>query len=118
MGTTRHDSAFADCRPGQIDLTEKVNYLAKRTSLDEVELSAEGDVVCGVITEGKAAGYNSTFQRGPQGKCVAGGAIAIDDRIQSDSAGRAITGTSNSFGRAISATTAAGQIVMFEWDRE
>lgn len=117
MAVERVDGAFMDCKESASDLTGKEGYLAKRTAAGKFDLAGEDEAVAGIITEGRPAGKHTSIKTGPQPKAVCGDPISVGDRVQSDSSGRAVAGSTNTFATAISATTAAGQLVELEWDK-
>lgn len=116
MARTRLDSANADSRPSDVDLSEKVHYLCKRTATG-VDLCGDGEKAAGVIQEGNIAGYGTTFSRGPQIKVVAAEALNVGDVVQSDADGKAKAGNSNPFGTVITACSAEDELVEVEWDK-
>ena len=117
MAVQRQDGLFADAKEAAEDLTGKEFYLATRTSAGKLRVCGEGEKVAGVISEGRAAGKHASINTGSQLKVVAGDPISVGDTVQSDSSGRAVTGSTNAFGVAISSVTAAGQMVEVDVDR-
>lgn len=118
MAVQRQDGWAADAAESAEDLTGKEMYLCARTSTGKVRICGEGEVVAGVISEGRVAGAHTSFNTGGHPlKVVAGDPITAGDKVQSDSSGRAVTGTTNSFGIARNTVNAAGVIVEVDMDR-
>lgn len=104
------------------DLSAKQYFLAKMDTAGKAVLAAAGtDKIEGVITEGgKASGDPVTVGTHGEAKVLAGGTVAINDRITSDSAGKGIaTTTANdySIGRARTAAAAGEyfEMVIERW---
>lgn len=100
-----------------VDLTEKVFYCAKVNADGELDLAGSGDFVNGIIYEGAIAGDPSTVQRSGVAKVAAGAAITAGAKVQSNADGKAIEGSTNSFGVALTSVTAENQIVEVQIDR-
>lgn len=117
MATQKQDGLFTDTAEAASDLTGKEFYFATLNSSGKAALCGSGDVVAGVISQGRAAGYHVSFNTGGGFlKVVAGGTIAVGDKIQSDGNGAAITGSSNPCGVAKTAAS-AGEFVEYYPDR-
>lgn len=118
MATQKQDGLFTDAAVGAADLTGKEGRFCTRASDGKINVSTAGAVIAGVISEGKAADLYSSFNTGGGWlKVIAGAAIAIGDKVQSDANGLAVTGSSNPFGIAKSATSASGEYVEVVPDR-
>lgn len=119
MATQKQDGLHTDSALGAADLTGKEMLFCTRETDGTISVADSGEVVAGVISEGKIARLRSSFNMAgnPWLRVIAGGVIAIGDQVQAGSNGVAISGGSNPFGRARSATTAAGQIVEVVPDR-
>lgn len=98
MSVTRSDSAFRDARPSGANLTGKEFYLAKRDSSGNFVLAGSGDIVAGIIYEGKDTNYWSTVVTGGLFKVVAGEALTEGVKVAAGAGGTAVAGTTNSFG--------------------
>ena len=98
MAVQKQDGLFTDARPGGADLTGKERLLAKRDSNGDLVLAQVGDIVAGVIQEGKAAARWSTIMTGGMTKVIAGETISEGVRVQAGADGVAVAGTTNSFG--------------------
>lgn len=100
MAIQKKDSAQMDCRPSASgsDLTGKEHYLCVRTSAGDVRLAQAGEIVAGVIQEGKAATYWTSFMTGGIAKVVASQAITPGLRVQAGADGTVVAGSTNSFG--------------------
>lgn len=115
MGITRHDSAFADCLTAASDLSAKLHYLCTVDSSGKVDLCGAAGIVAGAITEGTAAGYGTSFSRGPIIKAVCGGTITAGQLCESDGNGKAVAGTTKPFGVARESGV-SGDIISFSFD--
>lgn len=119
MAVQRQVGSMTDCLPSNVDLRGKEFLLCKRIAGPKVDLSGLGEKVAGVISEGKDAGYSSTFNTGRQLKAIAGAAIAVGDKLSSDAASKVRVAAAGHyvFATAISAA-ANGEMVEFEMDQE
>ncbi len=118
MATQKQDGLFTDTAVGGADLTGKEFLFCTRETDGTITLADAGEVIAGVISEGKAAGLHSSFNTGGGWlKVIAAGVIAIGDQVQAGANGKAISGATNNFGRARSATSADGQLVEVVPDR-
>lgn len=100
MAVQKQIGAFMDARPGSVDLTGKERYLVTRNADGTIRLAQAGEIVAGVLQEGKAATYWSSFMTGGMTKCVAGGAVAVNQRVQAGGDGTCVPGATNSWGVA------------------
>lgn len=118
MAVERFTGSQTDAKPSTVDLTGKEFFLAKRVA-GGLALAGAGEKVAGVISEGKPVGQHTSIKTGNQVKAVAGGAIAVDDRIASNAAGEAVVAAAGNdvFGRAMSAA-ADGELVTIEVTQE
>lgn len=116
MAFAKRDGAHSHTAPGAVDLSAKELRFGRIDSDGEMVVSAGDEIVGGVIIEGKAAGLHSTLSFGPIEKVIAGAAVASGVRVKSDSEGRAITGTANSPGVALTAAAAAGEVISVQFD--
>ena len=116
MAVQRQDGLFADAKESATDLRGKEYYFAKRTTEGKFTLAGDGDKIAGVISEGRDVGYHSTVNTGKQLKAIAGAPITAGDRVQSNNAGLAVSGATNTFGEAIN-NAAAGEYVEIDVDR-
>ena len=116
MATQRVPNDFLNSAVGGEDLSAKTHFLVAIESDATIELAVEGERVAGVIQEGKAAGLSSTYQHGGVAKVVTGAGVRAGQRVQSDALGRAIEGSSNAFGTAISDVPSANMLVEVQID--
>lgn len=116
MAVQRQDGLFADAKESASDLRGKEYYFAKRTTAGLFDLAGDGDKIVGVISEGRNTGYHTSVNTGKQLKAIAGAPITAGDRVQSNNAGKAVTGSTNSIGEAIN-SAAAGEYVEIDVDR-
>ena len=116
MAIERLDSAFADAQPSGEDLTGKEMLCATRNSDKELVVAGASEIVAGIIQEGKTAGLSSTISRGPICKVIAGEALAAGVKVESNSAGKAVAGSTTPFGTTRTSTGAADEIVEVAMD--
>lgn len=118
MATEKFTGAQTDTGLSDADLTGKELLFCKRTATG-VDLCGAGEKVAGVISEGKAIGYHTSFKTGNQLKVLAGEVIAIGDQIGSGANGLARTAvaTDNVCGVAITAASEAGVVFEMELDQ-
>jgi hypothetical protein len=100
MAVQKQNEIAMDCKPTATghDLTGKERRCAARDASGNFRLAQLGEVVAGVIQEGKIAGKSSTVMTGGMAKCIAGGAITPGQAVQSGGDGVVIAGATNSFG--------------------
>lgn len=84
-------------RAAGADLSEKLNYLAHVDTDGDIVLAGAGEHVIGVIYEAAGLAKQVTVQFGGIAKVVLGATVAAGARVASDSAGKAVTATSNQF---------------------
>lgn len=113
MAVQKQDGLHTDVGESNEDLRGKEMYFCSRRSDGKIEICAAGGVIAGVISEGKDAGYHTSFNtRGnPILRVVAGGAITRGQEVQSNGTGQAIAGTTNPFGYARNSVGGSGEIV-------
>lgn len=102
MAVQKQDGLHTDTGESASDLTDKEFYFCKRNSSGTIELCGSGDAISGVISEGRTTGKHTSFNtRGnPILKAIAGTAITIGQKVQSDAAGKAMPGDVNDIGTA------------------
>lgn len=102
MAIQKKNEAKLDTAPTAAgsDLTGKEFYLVTKTSVGTLRLAQNGEKIVGVVQEGKAAGYYSTFGWGEILKVVASAAITVGQAVQAGADGTVIPGATNSFGVA------------------
>lgn len=117
MSTQKVDGLFTQSGEGASDLTGKEYYFAQRTAAGLFDLAGDSSRIVGVISEGKAAGYHTSVNTkgNPILKALAGEVIAIGDEVQSNSFGKAKSGSTNPIGIAITAAV-AGELVEIDTD--
>lgn len=87
MAFERFDASDTDAQPGDVDLTGKEFHGVKRTATG-IDLCVAGDPCDGIVSEGKAAGLNSSFKTEGQLKVLAGtGGLAVGDKVTPDANG-------------------------------
>jgi hypothetical protein len=118
MATEKFTGAQTDAGLSDADLRGKELRFCKRTATG-VDLAGAGDLVAGVISEGKAAGLHTSFKTGNILKVLAGEAIAVGDQIGSGANGLARTAVSGDdlCGTAISAASEAGVVFDMQFDQ-
>jgi len=115
MTTQRMNAEDTDARPSASDLTGKEMRFATRNSDGEFALCGAAGIIAGVIQEGKPVGQSTSIAWGSTLRVIAGAAVATGVRVNSDSEGRAVAGTTNSFGVSASAALAAGEVIEVQW---
>ena len=118
MAVQRQDGWRNDARPGSVDLTGKERYLVTRNNdaALTVRLAESGEIVAGVLQEGKIAGAWSSFANGGLLKIVGGSAWTPGQRIQAGAAGTAVPGNTNSFGVSRNSGF-SGELMEVEFDQ-
>lgn len=101
MAIQKRDEILMDARPTATgsDLTGKEMRVVTRTANGDIRLAQVGEAVCGVIQEGKAAGYASSFAFGGILKCIASGAITPGQQVMAGQDGSVVAGATNPIGR-------------------
>jgi hypothetical protein len=99
-------------------------YLIVKKDTSGVDLGALAtavtDILIGVTTEIVYSGRSASVQRGGRGKVIAGAAVSIGDALTTDGQGRAITANQapgavqNTIGRAVTAASAAGDVISYD----
>ena len=119
MAVTRRDSATADCKPSNADLTGKEFFFATRVGVG-FGVCGDGGVIAGVITEGKPVGQHSSISNGPQEKVIAAAAIALGAKVASDADGKAVIAATTDYvyGRVIKAAQNANDLVEIQVTHE
>ncbi len=116
MAVQKQDGLFTNVGLSAADLTGKEFLFCKLNTDKTVSLAGSGEAVAGVISEGKIAGKHTSFNTkgNPQLKVISGGAIAVNAAVQSGANGVAISGGTNAWGKALSASGGAGEVVTIE----
>lgn len=89
------DSKFA----GE-DFTDKLFYCAKLNTSDQLVLAGNQEIVYGVIVEEGESGDAVSVQTSGIVKVIAGGTVNENARVECNGDGKAVAGTTNSFGIA------------------
>jgi hypothetical protein len=118
MATEKFTGSQTDTGLSDADLTGKELRFCKRTATG-VDLAGAGQKVAGVISEGKALGYHTSFKTGNILKVLAGEDIAVGDQIGSGANGLARTAQAgdNVCGIAITAASEADVVFEIELDQ-
>lgn len=113
MAVQKQDGLHTDVAESGSDLTGKEMLFCQRQADGTLELCGADGRIDGVISEGKAEGYHTSFNtRGnPILKVIASAAIARGDEVASAAGGLAKTGSTNPFGFARNSVAAAGEVV-------
>lgn len=116
MTVQKQDGLHTDTGESREDLTGKEDLFCTRNSDGTISICGAGGVIAGVISEGKKAGYHTSFNtRGnPILRVQAGEALSIGDEVESNGTGQAVAGSTNPFGKARSAVGGSGEIVAIE----
>jgi hypothetical protein len=116
MAVQKQDGLHTDVGESAVDLTGKEDLFCVRDSSGKINVAGAGAVIAGVISEGKPAGYHTSYNtRGnPILRVQAGAAIAINTEVQSNGSGQAVAGSTNPFGRTRKAVGGSGEIAEIE----
>lgn len=113
MAVQKQDGLFTGQGVSAVDLRGKEDYFCATDANGAIVLAGNGGRIAGVISQGREIGKHTSFNTkgNPILRVIAGAAIAINARVQSDANGAAIAGLNNSFGWARKAVSGAGVIV-------
>lgn len=115
MAVQKQDGLHTDTAVSGSDLTGKEYLFCTKAADGTVNLSQTDEVVAGVISEGKAAGYHTSFnlKGNPILKVYTEGNIARNALVNAGANGKAKSGSTNAVGRARNAPL-AGEMVEIE----
>lgn len=116
MAVQKQDGLHTDVAESGADLRGKEDRFCRRGSDGKVILCGAGEVIAGVISEGRDTGYHTSFNTpgNPILRVVGGEALAQNAEIESGADGVAVAGSTNPIGKARKATSGAGVIVEVE----
>jgi hypothetical protein len=116
MAVQKQDGLHTDTMESAEDLRGKEDYFVTRNASGKAELCGDGEVISGVISEGRDVGYYTSYNTkgNPILRVIAGAPIAIGAEVQSNADGKAVTGTTNPIGRAREAASAANVVIAVE----
>jgi hypothetical protein len=116
MAAQKQDGLHTDVMESAEDLRGKEDYFVTRNSSGKAELCGAGEVISGVISEGRNVGYHTSFNTpgNPILRVVAGEALPVGTEVQSNSIGAAVAGSTNPIGRVRTAAGNSGEIVSIE----
>lgn len=102
MAVQKQDGLHTDVKVSNGDLTGQEFKFCKENADGTLDLAGDGDRIAGVISEGKAAGYHTTYNTkgNPILKVISAGQITRGDQVQSGAGGLAKSGSANAFGHA------------------
>lgn len=102
MAVQKQDGLHTDVGVSASDLSGEEFKFCKRQGDGTIEICGDGEAIAGVISEGKAAGYHTSFNTkgNPILKVIAASAIARGQQVQSATGGKAKAGSTNAFGKA------------------
>lgn len=102
MAVQKQDGLHTDQGVSASDLTGQEFHFCKRQGDGTIEICGDGELMAGVISEGKKAGYHTSFNTkgNPILKVVAASAISRGQQVQSATGGKAKAGSNNPFGHA------------------
>jgi hypothetical protein len=108
MAVQKQDGLHTDVGLSASDLTGQEFHFCKRQGDGTVEICGDGELIAGVISEGKPQGYHTSYNTkgNPILKVVAASAIARGASVQSATGGKAKSGNTNPFGKARNAAAA------------
>src|SRR5262245_47100431 len=111
MAGFKLDEAWTVAEVAGEDLSAKVNYLVKMNSDGEIVLAGADEKALGTVYEGAAEGAACSVAMGAILKVVASAAIAKGARVKVAAGGKAVTGTTNPVGVALSSCSADGEVI-------
>lgn len=102
MAVQKQDGLHTDVGVSASDLTGAEFKFCKRQGDGTIEICGDGERMVGVISEGRAVGYHTSFNTkgNPILKVIAASAIARGASVQSATGGKAKSGSTNAFGKA------------------
>ena len=115
MATFKVNESFLYAGEAAADLTARLNHLVKMDNNGNIALCGAAEKALGSIYEvplsATAPFGPATVQFGGIAKVKAGAAVPAGTRVNSDSTGRVVAGSTNAVGVALEAATAADQLV-------
>ena len=101
MAVQKQDGLHTDVGESGADLRGKEDYLCRRDSTGKIVLCGAGEVIGGVISEGRDVGYHTSFNTpgNPILRVIAGEAIAADVEVCAGAGGKLVAGATNAIGR-------------------
>lgn len=101
MAVQKQDGLHTDVGLSGVDLTGQEDRFCYRDASNNIVLASSGGVTDGVISEGAAEGYHTSFNTlgNPILRVIAGQAIAADVECQVGNNGVLIAGSTNPVGR-------------------
>jgi hypothetical protein len=113
MATEKYVESLSYARNAGADLSEKLHYLAKIDTDDDVVLAGDGEAVLGVIWEAAEENDPVTVQFGGIAKVYAGATFNAGVKVASNGSGQAVLASTGefAFGIALESADAIGQIV-------
>lgn len=108
-----------DAQASVADLRGKENLFAKRVA-GGFDLCGAGQLARGVIQEGRDVGYHTTVATGNQLKVIAAAALAVDTKVASNAAGKAVAAAAGDevLGVVIEPSSANGTMALIEFRPE
>lgn len=102
MAVQKQDGLHTDVGESAVDLRGQEFKFCTRNAAGTIELCGDGGSIAGVISEGKQAGYHTSFNTkgNPILKVISGAAFTRGQDIQSNNAGLAVPGSTKKFGVA------------------
>ena len=113
MAVQKQDGLHTDIAKSAVDLRGKEMLFCSRDASGELNLTGAGGRIDGVISEGKDAGYHTSFNtRGNTIlRVIAGSSLAINTEVQSNGTGQAVAGGTNPIGYTRKAVGGSGEVV-------
>lgn len=116
MTVQKQDGLHTDVGESGEDLRGKEDYLCKRHTDGTVRLAGAGDVIAGVISQGRETGYHTSYNTpgNPILRVIAGEAIAVAAEVCAGAGGKLVAGSTNPIGKTRKAVSAANVIAEVE----
>jgi ABC-type histidine transport system ATPase subunit len=108
-----------DAQLSTVDLRGKENFFAKRVA-GGYALCGAGQLAAGVIQEGRNTDYHTTVATGNQLKVVTAAALAVNVKVASDAAGKAVAAAVGDevLGVILEPSSGAGVMALIEFRPE
>lgn len=114
MAISKLDEAWTHAAPAAVDLSDKLNYLARVDSSGNIALANSSTPPLGPIYEPAPLGAAVTVYFGSKGKAIAGGSITAGQQISADDNGKAVASTTGKIVLGVALNSAdAGDLVSY-----
>ncbi len=123
MAVQKQDGLHTEIGESAADLRNMEGRFAAWDANGKLVLCGAGGRIAGVISQGREIGKHTSLNTkgNPILRVVAGAAIAINARVCSDAAGKAVAGLTNSFGyvkKAVSGADVTAEVIPEFYDAD